>query len=52
MDKECICKPGYEGELCQFCVSTNEALCMIIDNEKMNGLVDPLTGEGVECACN
>ena len=50
-DKTCICKPGYTGELCQYCQSTDETLCMIINNEKIDGIVDPITGEGVKCSC-
>ena len=50
-DNQCKCKQENEGELCEFCKSSNETLCLLTNNLLIEGEVDPITGEGVVCSC-
>lgn len=44
----CNCKPGYTGDLCQYCDSSRYCL---VTNDQVDGEVDLITGEGVTCSC-
>lgn len=51
LNNQCICKPGYVGNLCQYCESSGKRFCMVLDNSVTEGKVNPNTGEGVVCSC-
>ena len=50
-EDKCVCLEGYEGDLCQFCESSSERQCMVIDNTITDGTLDTFSGAGVQCSC-
>ena len=50
VEDKCQCKPGYTGDLCQYCESTIKRHCLVT-NRVIEGEVNTKTGGGVICSC-